>query len=485
MTPQLIIDFGRVLSALLVTDDGQFVPCSQEIRQIATRHVSTGVLFDPRISEAPDFAWDEALETLGKATPRNLFQRARHIGLRRPWDPQANAGTLLQLASPIEVLSSAAALADRNAATALPAIASALVDALLEPAFAFLADRHMAMSDVAPVVILPAYASRPARIVLEKLFRRRGFRRLTIVRREIAAAMALVEEAPMDCLVLDAADDLHVHLHRVRVEDRDGVRLFHTAATTTIRGFAWNHWSSRIAAALQTNASAVFERALLALLTGSPESLPPQVTHGALASVLDDAWTAARAAEVRAALHEPLEQHRILFAGEIFALDAVRKAFGAPNALNAPVLDHSVRGVALALRWLHGGDARQLAIARGGTLRVDTGDGEAVEILASSQLPLPGEVCHVAADFHFAGDAGGTAFLLNLLWGIDSVPRGNATLCALPLELPRDGGGTLRLTVRLRRSRSGRRLSGTVEARMDGDVVAARAQFAEELEVTR
>ncbi|HEV8435377.1 MAG TPA: hypothetical protein VGR95_18355 [Thermoanaerobaculia bacterium] len=484
MTPHLIIDCGRVLSALLVMADGQFVPCSQEIRQIATRHVSTGVLFDPRISEDPDFAWDEVLEALGKATPRNLFQRARRVGLRRPWDPQAAADTLLQLASPVEVLSSASALADRNAAAALPAVAFALLDALLDAVFAFVADRHIAPRDIDPVVILPAHASSATRLVLQKLFRRRGFRRLTIVRREIAAAMALVEDAPVDCLVLDAADD-DLHLHRVTIDDRDGARVFRTASSTTIRALGWSHWSSRIAAALQTAPSAAFERGLLALLTGSPESLSSRVTHGALAIVLDDAWVAARTAEVRAALPEPLDPQRTIFAGEIFALDDVRKAFGAANAVSVPVLDHTVRGVALALRWLSGDGARQLKIARDGTLRVDTGNGEAVELLAPAQLPPIGESCHFTAGFHFTGEAGGTAFLLNLLWGADRAPRGNATVCALPLQLPREGGGALRLAVTLRRSRSGRRLSGAVEARMEGDVAVARAQFAEELEVTR
>jgi hypothetical protein len=483
MRPQLIVDCGRVLSALLITGDGQFVPCSQDIRQIATRHVSTGVLFDPRISEHPDFAWDEALETLGKATPRNLFQRARRIGLRRPWDPQA-AGEMLLLASPIEVLSSAAALADCNAAAALPAVAFALLDALLDPAFAFVADRHIATNDIDPVVVVPAHASRAARLVLEKLFRRRGFRPLTMVRREIAAAMTLVEEAPPDCLVIDAADD-DLRVHRVTIDDRDGARVFHTTASNTIRGLGWSHWCSRIAAALQTAPSAAFERGLLALLTGSPESLPSHVTHGALGSVLDDAWVAARAAEVRAALPEPTGAQRVIFAGEIFALDVVRKAFGPANASDAPVLDQTVRGVAFALRWLHDDGSRRLAIPRDGTLRLDKGNGETVELLAPAQLPPAGERCHLTADFHFAGESGSTAFLLNLLWGADRAPGGNATVCALPLELSRESGGTLRLAVTLRRSPSGRRLSGTVEARMEGDVAAARAQFAEELEVTR
>jgi len=487
MRPQLIVNCGRVLSALLVTPDGQLVPCSQEIGHVATRHVSSDVLFDPRVTENPDFVWDEALEMLGKATPRNLFQRARRIGLRRPWDPQA-AAEAMPLASPIDVLSSPAALADRGAAAA-PAVAFALLDALLDPTFAFVAERGIAPGDADAVVVLAAHASRAACTVLEKLFRRRGFRRMTIVRREIAAAMAWIEQAPAACVVLDASDD-DLHLHRVVIDDAGDRRELRTTASATVPGLGWSAWSEQIASALQIPPSSAFERALLSSLTGSPESLPSRVTHGALQSVLDDAWIAARAADVRERLRAPLatlgaEAEPVVFAGEIFALDAVRKAFGAAAALNAPVLDHAVRAVALAMRWLHGGAARRLAIVRGGTLRLDSGGGEAIELLAPEQLPAPGESCHFAADFRFAGDGAGKAFLLNLLWGADRAPRGNATLCALPLELRPDAGDTLRLAVRLRRSGSGRRLSGTVEARLPSDVVAARAQFAEELEVTR
>ena len=112
MRPQLIIDCGGgALSALLATADGELVPFSQEIRQVATRHVSPAILFEPRIVESPDFIWEDALETLSKSSAQNFFQRARRVGIRRPWDPNASAEAL-QLASPLTVLSSPAALAD-------------------------------------------------------------------------------------------------------------------------------------------------------------------------------------------------------------------------------------------------------------------------------------------------------------------------------------------------------------------------------------
>lgn len=488
MRPQVIIDCGRVISAILVTAERQLVPCSQEIRQVATRHLSADVLFDPRASEHPDFVWEEALEMIAKSTPRTFFQRAQRAGLRRPWDPRATAD-VLRLASPITVLSSAAALADRNAAPALPAVTSALLDALLEPAFAFVADRRIEPADLDPVIVVPAHASRAACLLLEKVIRRRGFTNVTIIRREIAAAMALIEDAPAECIVIDAGgDDLHVH--RIAIEADDQIRRFRTVVSATARDLGWSYWSAEIASALNQAPSAAFERRLLALLTGSPESLGGSFTYAALQSVLDDAWIAARSRELRERLREPLERvgavgRTVICTGEIFAIDAVHETFGVVNSAGALLFDRSVRGVASALLWLHGGDSRRLAISRGGTLRLDSGRGDTVELLAATQLPEAGEVCHVTADFRFAGDAIATSFLLNLQWGSDDAPEGNATLCAVPLELRADARDGIRLTVKLRRSRTGRRLSGSVEARMWSDVVAGHARFAEQLEVMK
>jgi len=478
MRPQLILDCGgRVLSALFVTAEGEVVPCSQDIRNVATRHVSSDILLEPRVVEDRDFLWEDALEGMAKASANTFFQRARRIGLRRPWDPQASADAL-QITSPLSVLSSPAALADRVAGAALPRVGLALLDALLDPTFAYLRERELAPRDVDAVVVLPAQAGRHARLVMQKLFRRRGFRDVVIVRRELAAAMALTAGVPCACVVVEASET-DLHLHRVVLDgdpDRRGLR---TAASVTLTGFGWNYWSSRIAEALRMTSCAAFERALTSLLTGSPDSLPSRVTHGALQSVLDENWIARHDLSER--LREPLaaiegEDLPLLFTGELFTLDAVRQAFGALD-LDAPVVDQEIRNVAMAMR-------SRFVLEPSGSLRINTFHGEALELLPHAQLPASGEACHVDADFRVAGDAAaGQPFLIHLLWGADRAPEGNATLCALRIELR--GSEPLRLTVNLRRSRTGRHLRGTVEARTRGDGVVARARFGEELEVTK
>ena len=484
MRPQLIIDCGsRVLSALLVLPDGEAVPISQEIRNMATRHVSADVLFDPRITEHFDFVWDDAIESLAKARPRDFFQRARRIGLRRTWDAQASAD-LLRLASPMTVLSSAGALADRVAADTLPHFSLALLDALLEPAFAFVAERRMGANEIDVVLIVPPRAGSALCTGLQKLIRRRGFGRPMIVNREVAAALSLLVQAAIECAVIDATDD-DLHVQRITFLGA-AERMVRSVRSSTLRGLGWPHWRSRIAAALDTTASAAFDRSLLALLTGSPESLPPSVSHAALSAALDETWIERERVEWTARLTEQFESIGIgvdapvLAVGEIFALDAVRRAIGAPPQSNA--LELPARGVAAAMRWLYAQSSRTLQLASAGSVRLDTLHGEAVPLVESFQLPAPGESCHFQRSFRFAGQPFvNEAFLVHLLWGTDTTPEGNATLSAIPIH--RRGSEELQLRVHLRRSRGGSLLSGTARVSAGHETVTAR--FTHEVEVRR
>ena len=150
-------------------------------------------------------------------------------------------------------------------------------------------------------------------------------------------------------------------------------------------------------------------------------------------------------------------------------LDAVRALFGA-RAVHTPMLDDTVRNVALAMQ-------SRFTVVSNSSLSVNTFHGESIELLSHAQLPAPGEACCADSDFRLAGDsAASTSLLIQLLWG-------NATLCTMPLELRNQND--VRLSVHLRRSRGGSRVHGTLEARMPRDVVVAHARFAEELEVTR
>jgi len=315
MKPQLIVDCsGSVLSALIVTADGELVPCSQEIQQVATRHVSTAILFEPRVVEDRGFIWEDALESLSKATAQSFFQRARRIGLRRPWDPEASADAL-HLASPLAVLSSPAALADRAARGALPRVAFALIDALLDPLFAF-AREHGACE--AAVIVSP-HTGRRARLVLQDVFRRRGLRRLSIVPREIAAAMELIAQAPCACIVVELSER-DLRMHRVEIDGEPRMPRIRTVRSIALPDLGRAHWIAQVADALDEKPAAAFDRSLTSLLTGSPDALPPWVTHASLERALDERWIRAHALSGR--LREPLadlagENLPLLFAGEL------------------------------------------------------------------------------------------------------------------------------------------------------------------------
>jgi len=511
MRPALIVDFSdRTFSALLVTAEGRIDPCSQEIRQVLTRTFSAEVLFDPQVTNDPDFDWDDAVEALTKAGTRGFFHRARRLGLRRPWE-LASPAEALRLSSPLAVLSSPAALADPLIQPVLPEVAIVLLDALLEPVFAYLANREHGARTMDAFVVVPASTGRQARLAFHKVFRRRGFRRLTIVSREVAAALALAGEPPAQLLVWDAMGD-DLHLSKVAVESTAGRCRVQVLSARTVRGLGWPYWVRQILMALALKGRIpdppgamlpALDRALMGLLSDSqdsadlPTSPPLRLTHELLQELFDAEGSQALLVDLLDRLGSHLAAFDIkgspvILLGAACGVEKIQKAIlslmdgSQPETVaGIKTLERGARGIAAARLWLRDETGRRVEIPPSGSLRLNTLHGDACELLPAAKLPSPGEQCCLQQAFHFAGDRGAAdPFLLHLLWGADPSPEGNASLCTLPLERTSASGdgGELLLSLHLRRSAGGR-LSATVDAGFAGDATPqrrARAFFAED-----
>jgi hypothetical protein len=152
------------------------------------------------------------------------------------------------------------------------------------------------------------------------------------------------------------------------------------------------------------------------------------------------------------------------------------------------MLDQGSRGVTAALLWLRGAPDRRIEIRTSGSLRLDTCNGQTCEILSAENLPGLGEECFLRQCFPLESDREGeTRLLLHLLWGSDISPRGNTSLCALPLELDEQNyprKGYLCLAVRLRRAPNGLRLLGAVYSTLGGvsATLQRRLVFTQEIE---
>lgn len=489
---QWIIDYGsRVLSALLVTPDGELLSCSQEIRQTAVRHIAAEIVFDERAAGDRPYSWEDAAASLTSANAHTLFSRARRLGVRRLWD-SPDSGNVVHLRSPLTVLSSPAALADPHVSASLYPVAAALIDALIDPLVAFVTERGFAPEAIDTLVILPAHTGRRARLTLQRVLRRRGFGSATVVPRELAAAMALLQTASTTCQVWDLSDD-DLHLHSVALERDGDARRLRTVQARTLRGFGRAFWISAMAAAFRERdealgSPAALDRALTTLLTGTPQS-SMRLNHRMLEEILDTSWQRRQRTELAASLQPALEEMQahgpVLLSGDLCAIEAIRGVFMMLGATNegVPQLERLMRNVATAALWLRADPLRRLIVHPSGGLRVNTLRGEAIELMAATQLPAAGEHAYVATQLRFAGEmAGERSFLLHLLWGADRVPEGNATLCALPIELgsaPR-AGLPLRLAVQLGRSGSGHGLVGRLVAQIDGRYAARPRWFTEE-----
>ena len=490
------------------------MPCSQEIHGVSSRYLSSEILFDPRPSEQPDFLWDDAAEVLANATPATLFQRTRRLGLRRPWDLQPSQGAL-RLSSPLAVLSSPKAVADPAIQEVLPGVGVFLLEAVLDPLFSFFSKGNFVVKETDAILVVPAHTGRLAHLALHKVFRRRGFRRVTLLAREIAASLALLQEAPLECLVWDVSGN-DLHLHRVALT-RTGTSLqIRTQAARTAPGLGWTYWIQQIAAALASKGRApepwrpwvpALEKALKGLLTGSldvlelPGASPFRLSHNLIQEVLDDEHCELLAEDLRVRLEPQLTAldawgRPVIQLGAICSVDPLRRLFLSAVAaeeplsvLQRPILERTTRSVATGLLWTRKDPSRRLATPPSGSLRLNSLHGEALELLPASQLPGPGEESVLRHRFHFTGNPNERSpFLVNLLWGSDPSPHGNASLCAFPFEVDLPANGerhAIGITAHLRLSNNGRQLTGTVRADLEGEATAgplwARKAFAVDL----
>jgi hypothetical protein len=499
--PHLVVDCGdRTFVALVVEEDGRLSFCSHQVRQVVTRYLSADIVWDPAACEGPEFSWDEVAEGLARPSPRSFFERSRRLGLRRLWDGSLAAGGLL-LPSPLAVLSTPAASLENAESSALGAAAITLLEALLRPMFASLAGRRLS-NGLAVTVIVPSHAGRLARLALRKVFRRQGLCRLRFLAREVAAAMALVGEPYRECLVVEpSASDLH--LYRVGLATADAECRVQTLAASTVSGLGWNDFVRRIAATLEVpprEPGALFsavDRGLAALVDGAlppvelPTSPPSLLTHASLADLCERLHSADGLGEPRARLRGVLRGMKAeglptLLLGSLCAAGAVQATIHGlvggevpPAVSRMPVLERPARGLASAMRWQREAPGRSVTALPSGALRLDTLGGATHEILAARHLPEPGEERALWRRFRLAAAPDARELVVHLLWGMDGSPAGNSSLCALPVTVVAGAEpAELRLGLRLRRSRRGRRLEGLVEVRLKpGESPPARAFF--------
>jgi hypothetical protein len=512
MSPCLIIDFRRhSLFALLVTAAGEVVPCTQELGGVVTRSFSADFLFAPGVTERGDFDWETLAEVFPSGTQRPSAKLARRLGVLRPWDRLPDGQTVV-LQPPLEVLSSAAlAGSDPAQRRDLFAAAAALAGEQLSPVFESLARRGLSPRDVAAVAIVPASTGRRAALLLHMLFRREGCRRLALLRRETAAALALLDEgSPTGNLIVDLEDEA-LHLHRVTLMSRPDAVSVRCLGSRSLRGVGRRQLVQRLGTALAGAgrlppgthaASAALDRAFLGLCGGPypaevPGEPPLRLTQGLFAELLAQGAGADLAADLERQLRpcvaalfggEAASATPLVALGSAFAVSEIevlvaRAAGGeAPASVaRTPVRERCARGVAALLLRLAGGRPPKLEISDSAGVRIDDLRGGSIELLPAATLP---QAPSGAGTFRQrlrvesapeAAEVGGQ-LLVNLLWGCNPDPGYAAPLGSLVLEtgdMKRSLQPHLSLELRLKRNRQGW-LSGRATAAYGSARASAR-----------
>ena len=491
--PQLIVDLRfRSVSAAALTAEGFVVPCRQQA-SAASGYFSSEIFLDPDFDH---HTADRELGLLSKCTVSNALAVGHSLGLRQPGETGGDSRKLVRLHHPLRVLSSVEAMLDRGRRQALRGAAYGLTDALLAPIFSALSAQGQEPREMSAEVVIPGSLGRQARVILAKIFRARGFRRIRLLPRELAAAMSLIDDSLSEVLVVDA-DDEDLHFHRVTLDPHPNKRILACRGSRTARGLGWSFWIRELAAALKTGGELRFsedelrpliDRALLGLL-GAPYSTdvpavsgpPIRMTFGLLNELLRSLSPEGRerlTEATRRAIRElGVGDAPWLGLGSAFAVgrfdELLQQAIGAERLrvrLQVPALERCIHGVASALRWLRESPDRQIEASIAGSLRVSTLRGESIELVPWSLLHRlhPGQRHRARQLLRIEGNIEGDRRLpIHLVWGADPNPDSAAAVCALPLDL---GGSKksvpeeLEIALDLRLNRAGRKLSGTVRA---------------------
>jgi hypothetical protein len=510
MRPHLIVDFrSRSLFALVVTADGRSWPCSHEVNGRATRYVSSELLLDSWASgERPRHGRKRQAGLLDLAANQqhDLAGCARGQGLLRPWEIPPGTETLA-IRHPLLALSSIEAMVDEAQQKSLRTAAFALMTILLEPVFRSVSLYEIEPSKTLAVAIVPAPIGRRAGLILHKIFRDRGFRRLILLPREVAAVMASEEASPSGNLILDVEED-DLQLHNVTLEADEHLRRYRVASSRTLRGLGWSFLVEQLADALRATGrlpgpkgvvTSRLDRALTGLAGGpypaevSGET-PLQLTYGLLDEALQGDVGSALSRELQDRLR-PMTQELgnsgcplvvLGPAAGIRQVEAIlRQALGACSSQGVfpkPALERCARGVAAMLDWLQEDPRRHVTVRTAASLRVNTLRGESLELIPAAALPRePGTRRLVRQTLAVQGQTRvGDTLVINLLWGCNLDPASNTSICALPLEIRRqdlEQRPTLRLTLDLQRGRTGRRLTGTARASLGISTVSGKLEL--------
>lgn len=510
MRPHLIVDFREhSLFALLLTEEGDLVPCSQELEGAVTRYLPADLLLDPSVAERADFDWEAVQDLFLAGTQRAFAARSRRLGLLRPWELQSGSEAVV-MEHPLAVLSSPVTEEEPARRRELLEATAFMIRELLSPIFRFVSHRELATHEVEVVAVVSAKAGRRAILMLHKIFRQAGFRRLGLLRRESAAALALLlEGSPSGNLIVDLEDEA-LHVHKVLLgHDTDHITL-ETAGSRSLRGLGRSFLIQRLAAALQRTGRlperaplTALGRALLGLsgiayseeVPGEP---PFRLTHGLLgelfAAGLGDKWASELNDRLRPILLELGTESAPIMVGLGSALATpeveellVRAVDGKQpvSVAQTPVRERCARGVAALLIWLAGNPHRRLEVREAGGLRIDTMRGGSLELLSAATLPqAPGEsrVIHQRLRLECASrtvyESG--RILVNLFWGCNPDPRYAASLCTLAVDVATTRAPQphhLDLVLHFKRNRHGR-LVGWVDATLAGAHGTQRLRFA-------
>jgi hypothetical protein len=457
MDPHLIVDFERkLLFAGILDRQGRYLPCSFDIEGMSARYWPSEILVGADYLDRIDDDLRDTVNRLFVDQRDEIFLPWRELNWFRHWVDKQDGDIALR--SPLKMLS--ALYEDKSPGNTLSRLGVLLIGFLLEPLIRTVCEWGFSPREMHVIAVVPPFLTRRAQLLLRKVFKSSGFRKIILLDRSLALAMhAFWLKGISDVITVHAGAE-NLLVARVAVEITDNEIHFRLFKSRTLRGRGWDDFIALLSPALkdwdsgnsgESSTSSRLGESVLQLLTGigtreafnAPDRKTSygslmDVLHGELGKKIQRDWfNGLKAVIEEFGGNEP----GLMCSGLIFTLPGMEDLLmGSLKGLSATrlhsdarPLERSVQGVRTSLNWLQDDPKRRISAHKHGSIRVATSDGGTLEVVPASLLDLrPGETRTLRQRLNLTcatGTAGKALLAIDLLWGCDNDPEYNSTLC--------------------------------------------------------
>ncbi len=488
MNRHLVIDFSsRNIFALIADEKGRAFPCTYTIRGTTSRYFFSDVCVDSKSYQEDQLSEFNKIINQSKS---DFFFPGESLGWHRPYEISGEDETIV--INPLYTFSLQGIMED-SGDLSMSFIFSAILVFLLQPVLRAVQNQGFHPRDLNVITVVPAYLSRPVRVILCSVLKRRmGFQKVSIMHHEDALAMHFLQHPFPKKIGVLHADDNCLHISRASMIMQNQNISVEYEKSCSVKELGWDSVISKIAMVLHGNGLLpdmnkqvipYLNKALVGLFTGAfsteiPTDPPFRLTYGLLEKALDQDTRDELSAELKLVRNELKDRDsHIVTSGSFFMIGGFENLVldmsgkkQPPNVQRMLAMERAAYGVVHMLNWLYANQPCNIIIQNNYSIQT-AGQNSAIELVPAHVLPEPGTKRTVRQVLGLKAANGMKKDMLgvDILWGNNQDSKYNMMLSSFAFEVTADdirNGNLLELIFDLRGTSQG--IKGRVTAIMEG-----------------